>query len=331
MQDIAWKLCSTPTSRQIWSFFSSPAFVRRLQGELKGQLYEGFVEETSIYFIKTGQWATFCDRAISIDAALLRAISGSIFSSFADVNYVEFPHLVESSRPVSQYRHWRAKTHECARVALGATSPIHESKNIRYKFMRLKRTRAADKVVLEFNEPAKIENATRIIALNRTTIESKGKRYGVDTSYEADIVAACAGTGVDISLFVDSKLISGAIFYVCGKRAFLQTVGFDGEFAKYSPGLLCLSEAIKRFHAMGLLEINLMWGRYNYKEQLGGKRESLFTYTFVRNEKALLSPMHVARAVKLAIVMPAKSRIRSLVQPLVRTLKEKVIVPRKSS
>src|SRR6516165_9360316 len=104
MQDIAWKLCSTPTSRQSWSFFSFPGFLRRLQGELKGQLYEGGVEETNIYFIKTGQWATFCDRAISIDAALLRAISSSIFSGFADVNYVEFPHLIESSRPVSRYR-----------------------------------------------------------------------------------------------------------------------------------------------------------------------------------------------------------------------------------
>jgi CelD/BcsL family acetyltransferase involved in cellulose biosynthesis len=197
--------------------------------------------------------------------------------------------------------------------------------------MRLKRDKAPGEVILEFNRPAKIENATRIIALNRTTIESKGKRYGVDTNYEADIVAACTGTGVDISLFVGSKLISGAIFYVCGKRAFLQTVGYDGEFAKYSPGLLCLSEAIKRFQAMGLLEINLMWGGYNYKEQLGGKRESLVTYTFVRNEKALLSPMHVARAIKLTIVMPAKSRILSLVRPLVRTLKEKVVVPRKSS
>jgi CelD/BcsL family acetyltransferase involved in cellulose biosynthesis len=187
-----------------------------------------------------------------------------------------------------------------------------------------------ESVLVQRNMPANLENAKQIIRLNRATIESKGKRYGVDRQYENDILAACAITGIDISLFVGSKLIGGAIFCVCGKSAFLQTVGYDGAFARYSPGLVCLHEAVKIFDEIGLSEVNFLWGGYNYKERVGGKRETLFTYTFVRNARAMLFPMHVVRAVNLAILLPASSRVKSVMRPVVRVIRENTLFRRKS-
>src|SRR5262249_38267431 len=161
----------------------------------------------------------------------------SIFAQWPEIRYVEFSALLRSPSVKCKSLIWRVWTDECSIVedlgpSLAGTSSRFRQ-GLRSKWNRLRKRYALERVHFRTEREPNVQEIKRIIELNRDKIESHGRTHGVQPggAYEEAIIETCKQVGVTFSLYIGQRLIAGAIVYLCGSTAFLQTVGYDQAFS----------------------------------------------------------------------------------------------------
>ncbi len=79
-----------------------------------------------------------------------------------------------------------------------------------------------------------------------------------------------------LALSLDGRAIAYNCVIVVGNRLYSHRLGFDPEYAQWSPGLLCTLELCERAGAEGIDRIEFLGGGEDYKLQLSDRLEPLF-------------------------------------------------------
>jgi hypothetical protein len=122
-----------------------------------------------------------------------------------------------------------------------------------------------------------------VLNLSRERMTGKGDTWAYSTSDEARLVRLLQSFGMATLMVVDGKPIAGSLETRVGTECYGHVHGFDGRFAKYSPGLLCTLLEIDECIHVGVRRFHLLWGTSTYKARLGGKPQTLHAVSVYRS------------------------------------------------
>ena len=114
-----------------------------------------------------------------------------------------------------------------------------------------------------------------IIKMNRARMKIKGLKFGMDTAEENNLRALVRESGLLTMLKIEDKICAGLLSTVCGKDVTMHVIAHDPAFDDLRPGFLCCCQTIQHCINQGMQRFHFLWGEYDYKTKLGGKREEL--------------------------------------------------------
>lgn len=121
-----------------------------------------------------------------------------------------------------------------------------------------------------------------VLMLSRLRMQKKGKRFGLSDSEAQCLMVEMRERGVIYALEVDGKIIAGLLCTFCGKDLFFHIIAHDLAFDAVRAGLLCCYHSIVAAINNKYERINFLWGRYQYKLQLGAQEKKLIKLTVFR-------------------------------------------------
>lgn len=122
-----------------------------------------------------------------------------------------------------------------------------------------------------------------ILTMSRIRLKSKGKSFCMTDQEEKCLIALIQKNGEIYVLENEGKMIAGLLCTYCNKDLFFHVIGHDSNYDEIRAGLLCCYQAILRAIANKYERIHFLWGRYQYKLQLGAKEEKLIKLAIFRS------------------------------------------------
>lgn len=306
---IIWSRQDKKNSGITFSYFSLPGFI----DIIRAPIYVAAMNDVEISMYRAGRTAMLCDRIVRLAESEIDAVVGAIFDQFPDIFFVEVRDVFRLDSKRLAYGHFSAETIKVTTIRFADhrfDSEKPSEKKIRYFWNRLGRESQAE-VRMEFNSPSDPKNIRRIIGFNRKKIEALGRVYGMNEGSERIVLAASGVHGMDASLFVGEQHVAGCILFLCRKTAYLFSIGYSEEFARNSPGFVCLVRCAERLRDMGFAEFNLLYGDAEYKSRLGGVETPLYSYVFYRTPRSWLGPELLLKFALHAIAKPLRRKIRN--------------------
>lgn len=127
-----------------------------------------------------------------------------------------------------------------------------------------------------------------IVALNHLRMEARGGRSAIDSRHAASLLALARERGAVCACVDGARILAGTICTRDARGWSLMVVAHDPAFDGLSLGTLCLFHTIEAAIADGARVFNFLWGRYAYKERLGGRMVTLGDRRFYRSALAWL-------------------------------------------
>ena len=153
----------------------------------------------------------------------------------------------------------------------------------------------------------------KIVALNRTKIETTHRRHAIDARELDRQWAIVSEIGRVVTVRDGARLVAGGVICVVGSRAFYVMTGYDMAASRYSPGVIAHNFAIEHCRQQGLFDFNIMWGDGVYKRRLGAKPRELATLVVRRSPAARFTAAYV-RAVAAFHWRHFKARVKPLIR-----------------
>lgn len=143
-----------------------------------------------------------------------------------------------------------------------------------------------------------------IIALNRARMAEKGKASAIDAAETARMEELAADCGLVCVATIDGRLCAGMICYRIRQNYFMAVIAHESAYNSYRLGTLCCYLGIGECIARGAREFHFLWGKYDYKQRLGGVHRELDDLLVYRSRGAML------RQGRLALKTEWRKRLR---------------------
>lgn len=242
-----------------------------------------------IAFTHAGSSAVVLNQLFDIDAASFRRVCGAIFRSLPRVQRIRF----NGSRldPMALGLPTRVVTRSEDVVlslpndydAYFATLGSASRKNLRKHAQRFSAAYPDHRILVYERSEIPQAFAHAIIELNRKRMASKGESSLLTPDAEARILEFGRYYGLCLAFAVDDKIIAGTLGSLVGRDYFGDVQTFDPDYAKYGLGTLCMLQTMRECIGHGVQRYHLLWGRDEYKAQLGGEPEALCAFVAYRS------------------------------------------------
>jgi len=133
-----------------------------------------------------------------------------------------------------------------------------------------------------------------VIAFNRARMQAKGRRFGMDEQEERRLCALMGERGQLSVIEIDGEIRAGLLCTLAGNDITMHVIAHDPAFDDLRLGFLCCVMTVREAIAQGLQRFHFLWGHYDYKTRLGGRRIELSQVLLLRRRgSALLHPQLV--------------------------------------
>ncbi len=130
-----------------------------------------------------------------------------------------------------------------------------------------------------------------VIAFNRARMQVKGRRFGMDEEDERRLCALMYERGQLSVIEIDGEIRAGLLCTLAGNDITMHVIAHDPAYDDLRLGFLCCVMTIQEAIAQGLQRFHFLWGHYDYKTRLGGRRTALSQVLLMRGYGfALLHP-----------------------------------------
>ena len=130
-----------------------------------------------------------------------------------------------------------------------------------------------------------------VIAFNRARMQAKGRRFGMSEDDERRLCALMRERGLLSVIEIDGEIRAGLLCTLAGDDITMHVIAHDPAFDDLRLGFLCCVMTIQEAIARGLQRFHFLWGHYDYKTRLGGRRIDLSQVLLMRARGfALLHP-----------------------------------------
>ncbi len=245
--------------------------------------------ERYLVFADHGKYLDCCNRLSKLSGTEINQICEHLFEytqahfiKFEDVDFLADEKCHFPAKLVSFQENWH-----CQITNNSAPLSNRQASNLRRKFRKLKEFESGQTVNYEFRRctPKDID---AVISMNKETLSHHGRTHHFSEEKQKLFKAVCADFGYIAGLFIGRKLIAGSIINIVGIRAYFNVVGYDLEYAKFSPGLQVHTRALTDCKEIGCTQANLLWGNSRWKSDIGGTRMPLTTLIVNRSKRTYL-------------------------------------------
>ncbi len=122
-----------------------------------------------------------------------------------------------------------------------------------------------------------------ILSMSRFRLKNKRKKFCMTDAEEKCLIDLMKKNGEIYVLENEGKIIAGLLCTYCKQDLFFHMISHDSNFNEIRAGLLCCYYTILQAIENKFDRIHFLWGRYQYKFQLGAKEEKLIKLAIFRN------------------------------------------------
>jgi len=246
------------------------------------------------------------NEGIRVEAGVAADFAADIFHRYPTVSAIHW-HCVDTSAPVPGYPSQRLACAEDTVLPLPASAALYLASlgastraNLKSRVNKLKREFPT--FVFGVAERADVDPADvrHIIHLSRLRMQGKGKTSTIDAAEEERIVQAVAECGYVTTVHIGGQLCAGVVLYRHGSNFSARVLAHAPAYDRHRLGFVCAFLSISACAATpGSALFYFGWGRYDYKQHLGGRRRELATLVIYRSRWHALLQAPLAWSVRL--------------------------------
>lgn len=182
---------------------------------------------------------------------------------------------------------------------------------VRYHLRRTMRKQPGFRFRIVDGEQIDDAQLHRIIDFNRARMQKKGRRFGMSDYEEQGLRRLLRERGRLGLIEIDGEIRAGLLCTLAGKDIYMHVIAHDPAFDDLRLGFLCCVLTVQDAIAQGLERFHFLWGQYDYKTRLGGKRVELRQALLLRHPlAALLHPRRILLLVAARMKAALRARIR---------------------
>lgn len=151
----------------------------------------------------------------------------------------------------------------------------HTREKIRYHLARSRRKQPSLQFRVVRGNLINDADIAAVIRLNRARMQSKGRRFGMDSAEEGRLQAILHERGLIAIIEIDNVVCAGLLCTVSGTDVFMHVIAHDPQYDDLRLGFLCCYLTIQSAIAARMSRFHFLWGHYDYKTRLGGKEQPL--------------------------------------------------------
>ncbi|MDB5841254.1 MAG: family N-acetyltransferase [Herminiimonas sp.] len=246
-----------------------------------------------LLFQRDGGTVRVLNQGIPIENDELCRFARTIFSRYALVDAISFyavrsavhrmPYPYQQFNCSDDYVLTLPRTAEAYLASLGRTT----RKNIKYYLNKLRRHFPSFHYSVYGNADVDEHTVRSIIAFNRARMIGKNKVPGINEEEERRILELAKACGFIGVITIENQICAGVIGYRVGQNYFMSVIAHDSRYNGYSIGIMCCYLTICECIARGCKEFHFLWGRYDYKFNLGAVRHGLNVLVLYRSRLRL--------------------------------------------
>ena len=226
---------------------------------------------------------------IDIEPIYLDYLSHSLFTKYPKITKIKFNRIKSIGQDISSpFRLWSCSTDII--VTLPSTIETYDSslgnkikRNMRYYLGKLQCEYPDYKFEVTPTGHAEPSLIRKIIALNRSRMESKSIHSGYDAALENNVAEFSGKYGAVATIRIKDSVVAGIICYDMGSHVFGETIAHDSNYNKFSIGQICFYLTLKHFIGKGSKYFHTMDGSYEYKYRFLGVNQSLISLSIYRS------------------------------------------------
>ena len=123
-----------------------------------------------------------------------------------------------------------------------------------------------------------------ILSMSRFRLKNKRKKFCMTDAEEKCLIDLIKKNDEIYVLENEGKIIAGLLSTYCKQDLFFHVISHDSNFNEIRAGLLCCYYTILQAIENKYERIHFLWGRYQYKLQLGAKEEKLIKLAIFKNK-----------------------------------------------
>lgn len=270
------------------------AWVSRKDGQITGLLL----------FEKHGTVAHVLNEVFTPDADELADFAAAVFKHHPSLTAVQI-RAASVEGKLSAYRSISAPQSEDFVLALPPTYDAwlaslssQTREKVRYHLRRTVRKQPGFRFRIVDSEQIDDTQLHRIIDFNRARMQKKGRRFGMSDYEEQGLRRLMRERGRIGLIEIDGEICAGLLCTVAGKDIYMHVIAHDPQFDDLRLGFLCCVLTVQDAIEQGLERFHFLWGQYDYKTRLGGKRVELRQSLLLRHPLAAV--LHPRRVLGLA-------------------------------
>ena len=122
-----------------------------------------------------------------------------------------------------------------------------------------------------------------VIQMNRHRMQIKGRQYGMSEEDENNLIVLMRERGQLSVIEIEGEVCAGLLCTLAGRDLYMHVIAHDAAYDDFRLGYLCAASTIQAAISQRLLRIHFLWGRYDYKTQLGAIRQPLYKICLIKN------------------------------------------------
>ena len=122
-----------------------------------------------------------------------------------------------------------------------------------------------------------------VIQMNRHRMQIKGRQFGMSEEDESNLIALMRERGQLSVIEIEGEVCAGLLCTKAGQDLYMHVIAHDAAYDDFRLGYLCAASSIQAAISQHLLRIHFLWGRYDYKTQLGARSKPLYKICLFKN------------------------------------------------
>ncbi len=241
-----------------------------------------------ILFERAGSCARVINEAFDLPADALDEFAQAAFAQYPGLTAIRLNAVALDARPrrypcfVATCSDDYVLTLPASEEAWLASLSAQTREKIRYHGRRAQRRQPS----FSFRTvmAASIEDAQlrSVIEFNRARMKAKGRRFGMSEDDERKLCALMHERGQLSVIEIDGEVRAGLLCTLAGNDMTMHVIAHDPAFDDLRLGFLCCVLTLQDAIAQGLQRFHFLWGHYDYKTRLGGRRTELSQVLLLR-------------------------------------------------
>ncbi len=241
-----------------------------------------------VLFERTGRCARVINEAFDLPAEALDEFAQALFAQYPMLSAIRLTATALEARPhhypcfVAACSDDYVLTLPASEEAWLALLSAQTREKIRYHWRRAQRRQPS--LCFRTVPAASIEAAQlrSVIEFNRARMKAKGRSFGMNAVDERRLCALMHERGQLSVIEIDGEVRAGLLCTLAGNDITMHVIAHDPAFDDLRLGFLCCVLTLQDAIAQGLQRFHFLWGHYDYKTRLGGRRIELAQVVLLR-------------------------------------------------